>query len=478
MKLLTATLSVILLLYAATTLAGTQPAKHKYMALVIDNTDSPANPTQQTAPEKMARALAGKLASMGFEVTAKENLKLDDFKAALNKFYKSSEGGTMLLYFSGAGFLEEGKSYLFPADTACASWKECVQVSIPLNPVVETLGKTGPQQKIIILDAFLSGSEQRPVNLPEAPNTLLAFAAQFNQPGSVDMEPGDYTAALLRHLDASAAFVQVLQRARNDVARQTENRQIPWIAGKLPQLFTLPSRLSQQFDASTPPFRDCQQCPEMVVIPAGSFYMGSNDGYDSEKPLHIATVGKPFALGKFEVTQAQWRAIMGNDPGHFSGCDDCAAEQVSWEDAQEYIRKLNEKTGKQYRLPSEAEWEYACYGGSRAEHCGSNDVNAVAWYDSNSMKQTHPAGRKQPNGYGLHDMSGNVWEWVADSHHGSYAGAPTDGSAWQGGDEERRMLRGGSWLNDALSARAAYRFGSAATDRSSSYGFRVARTLP
>lgn len=228
-------------------------------------------------------------------------------------------------------------------------------------------------------------------------------------------------------------------------------------------------------------FKDCADCPEMVVIPAGSFDMGSNGGDDNEKPVHRVTIAGNFALGKTEVTQGQWQQIMGNNPSRYSKCgDNCPVEMVSWEDAQEFIQRLSEKTGRQYRLPSEAEWEYACRAGGAHLYCGGDNPDSVSWYGGmatpagNSGKTTNPVATRQPNAFGLYDMSGNVWEWVEDSYHENYDGAPTDGSAWQG-DGALRVPRGGSW---SYLQRAAKRGGSEPTYRFGTIGFRLARTLP
>jgi formylglycine-generating enzyme required for sulfatase activity len=229
-------------------------------------------------------------------------------------------------------------------------------------------------------------------------------------------------------------------------------------------------------------FKDCPECPEMVELPAGSFDMGANGTESNEKPVHQVVFGKPFAICKTEITQAQWRAVMGSNPSSFTGCGDtCPVEQVSWDDIQSYIQKLNAKTGKQYRLPSEAEWEYACRAGKQQEYCGSDNADSVAWNGFNSgsffFNAPHPVATKQANAFGLYDMSGNVWEWVADTYHDSYSGAPSDGSAWEGGSSGR-VLRGGSWGQDAKFGRAAVRSRFATNYRYYSYGFRLARTLP
>lgn len=232
-------------------------------------------------------------------------------------------------------------------------------------------------------------------------------------------------------------------------------------------------------DKSPKTFRDCSDCPEMIIVPAGSFQMGSGDTEVDNKPLHTVRIGKSFALSKTEVTQGQWKAVMGSSPSNFSSCGvDCPVENVSWNDAMDFIRKLNQKTGNQYRLPSEAEWEYACRAGSRHEYCGNDNVDDVAWHHGNSGGKTHSVAGKQANAWGLYDMSGNVWEWTADCLNGSYGGAPTDGSAWLSGDCKRRVLRGGSWLDNPPGARAAYRASSTPEIRANAYGLRIARMLP
>jgi formylglycine-generating enzyme required for sulfatase activity len=228
-------------------------------------------------------------------------------------------------------------------------------------------------------------------------------------------------------------------------------------------------------------FKDCSECPEMVEIPAGSFDMGSSNGEPDELPVHHVSIAKSFAIGKTEVTQAQWHALMGNDPSYFTTCgDDCPVEQVSWDDTQAFIKKLNAKTGKQYRLPTEAEWEYACRAGMQQEFCGGDNGNSVAWTSFNSgsffFNTPHPVATKQANAFGLYDMSGNVWEWVEDNYHENYNGAPTDGSAWMNGS--MHVLRGGSWGYDQKYSRAASRSKFGSNYRYYSYGFRLARTLP
>ena len=214
----------------------------------------------------------------------------------------------------------------------------------------------------------------------------------------------------------------------------------------------------------------------MVAVKGGTFKMGSKEEKD-ENPIHSVTVSD-FYMGKYEVTQAQWRAIMGSNPSKFSGCDNCPVEQVSWDDIQQFLQKLNAKTGKKYRLPTEAEWEFAAKGGvethDRAsnKYSGSNNIEEVAWHDSNSSSKTYPVGGKKPNELGIYDMSGNVWEWCSDQYGKYSSSSQTNPQGVSTGSN--RVLRGGSWSRYAKYCRAAYRRINFPDDPSSYNGFRVA----
>jgi formylglycine-generating enzyme required for sulfatase activity len=230
---------------------------------------------------------------------------------------------------------------------------------------------------------------------------------------------------------------------------------------------------------------------EFVLIPAGEFDMGSppdeNMMYSGgermysgeERPVHHVNIEKAFYMGRYEVTQQQWRAIMGDNPSHFTG-DDNLPEMVSWDEVQDFIAKLNDKEGTtKYRLPSEAEWEYACRAGTSTRYSFGDDESELgdyAWYDDNSGSKTHPVGQKKPNPWGLYDMHGNVWEWVQDCWHSDYNGAPTDGSAWvvacrYGG--AFRVIRGGCWNYSARRCRSADRGRDDPRNRVNDLGFRI-----
>ena len=212
---------------------------------------------------------------------------------------------------------------------------------------------------------------------------------------------------------------------------------------------------------------------EMIFVEGGTFQMGSSSGDSDEKPVHSVTLSG-FNIGKYEVTQAQWTAVMGNNPSNFTGCDDCPVENVSWNDVQQYISKLNSQTGKNYRLPTEAEWEFSARGGKSSKgytYSGSNDLNSVAWNIDNSGSKTHAVGGKQANELGVYDMTGNVWEWCSDWYgtYNSYSETnPTGASSGQ-----IRVLRGGSWDSDADFFRTAFRDGSYPASRFNNGGFRL-----
>jgi formylglycine-generating enzyme len=217
--------------------------------------------------------------------------------------------------------------------------------------------------------------------------------------------------------------------------------------------------------------------PDLIFVEGGTFKMGSND-YDDEKPIHDVRLDS-FYMGKYPITQAQWKTIMGNNPSHFKG-DNLPVEQVSWEDTKLFLEKLNQKVptnlqrGK-YRLPTEAEWEYAARGGNKSQgytYSGSNDIDEVAWYDKNSGNKAHEVGTKKANELGIYDMSGNVWEWCED-WYGTYENEAQTNP--RGADRgSNRVSRGGGWLYNPQDCRATNRYDLSPTGRDNGLGFRVA----
>ena len=216
---------------------------------------------------------------------------------------------------------------------------------------------------------------------------------------------------------------------------------------------------------------------EFVWVPAGEFRMGSTSSQaeEDEKRVTRVRLSRGFYLGKYEVTQGEWEAVMGENPSGFKNCGaNCPVENVSWEDAQDFIRKLNAREGGgKYRLPTEAEWEHAARAGTRGDYYDSN-LGAIAWYDGNSGDRTHPVGRKAPNAFGLHDMLGNVWEWVGDWYGEYPGGTVTDPEGPRSGSE--RVGRGGSYFDYARHCRSTDRFRIAPGYRIAYLGFRLLRT--
>ena len=217
---------------------------------------------------------------------------------------------------------------------------------------------------------------------------------------------------------------------------------------------------------------------EMVKVQGGTFTMGctseqGKDCEDFEKPAHQVTVDD-FYIGKFEITQKLWKAVMGTNPSYFTECDDCPVEQVNWDDIRIFLKRLNDSTGKNYRLPTEAEWEFAARGGNLSKgfkFVGSNNLDDVAWYVDNSKEKTHPVGQKQPNELGIYDMGGNVREWCSDWFY-DYSNSnqvnptgPTLGTL--------HVLRGGSWSKLDFYCRTTYRIRNSNVHRDNNNGLRL-----
>ncbi len=224
----------------------------------------------------------------------------------------------------------------------------------------------------------------------------------------------------------------------------------------------------------------------MVFVERGCFEMGDTfgDGGSDEKPAHEVCVDE-FYISKYLVTQKFWKKVMGANPSSFYGCDDCPVESVGWADVHDFLRKLNEKTGMEYRLPTEAEWEFAARSGGKQERwAGTNEISELgdyAWYSDNSDGKTHPVGQKKPNGFGLYDMTGNVMEWVQDWYRKDYyqrspkenpSGPESGVKGWIYGAQ--RVLRGGSWVNGPELVRVADRYKVEPADWNDDCGFRLA----
>jgi formylglycine-generating enzyme required for sulfatase activity len=261
------------------------------------------------------------------------------------------------------------------------------------------------------------------------------------------------------------------------------------IANFRPHLLTAEAEQALRPEAS---FRECaKDCPEMVVVPAGTFSMGSSDSepghYNDEAPQHLVTIGKPFAVSKFDVTFDEWDACasVGGCP-HVGDSDFGRGSKpvinVTWDDAQKYVAWLSLMTGHAYRLLSEAEWEYSARAGTVTAYYWGGEVgvgkaNCTGCGGEFDGKNTSAVGSFSPNAFGLYDMEGNVWQWVQECVHDNYVGAPTDGSTWPGGDCNRHIIRGGAWNYDPRNIRVAIRGRNTTVGRVDYTGIRVGRTV-
>lgn len=223
---------------------------------------------------------------------------------------------------------------------------------------------------------------------------------------------------------------------------------------------------TNQKNLNTDPFGIAEN---MVYVEGGTFSRTTKNDQSNDSPDRNVSVSS-FYISKYEVTQAQWMAIMGYNPSNFTGNLQQAVEMVSWMDCQTFIKRLNEKTGKKYRLPTEAEWEYAARGGQKSkayQYAGGNEIEKVAWYSKNAVGRSHVVGKKQPNELGLYDMSGNVWEWCADKFYKNTSTKQNDRLA------KKRTLRGGSWSNGADQCTIKHRYAYYPESAFSLIGFRL-----
>jgi len=444
---------------------------------------------------------------------------------------------TALLYYSGHGVQVQGVNYLIPVKYVFRDAADVQYKAVNVHQTLEKLKNSDPKDRrskrvnILILDACLENLEQRKgferKGLADMSVTgvIVGYATS---PG--DFSYGNrmgrnsvYTSKLLEVLRTGGhlPIERVFKQARIKVAEITDQIQIPATQDALMGDFCFDGCVEIPQPPLTPqapvvprekvfqdPLKDGGLGPKMVWIPKGSFNMGSDKGDDDEKPVHKVTINYDYAIGQYEVTRGQFRQFVNatqyqTEAERGDGCwgwigtdwkqrpdfnwrnagfvqtDQHPVLCVSWNDAKAYAQWLAEQTGKPYRLPSEAEWEYACRAGTTTAYSFGDDANQLgnyAWYGENSGSQTHPVGEKKSNAFGLYDMHGNVWEWLEDVWHENYQGAPVDGSAWMSGrTSDAHPLRGGSWGGDDAWLRCAFRSWGNATNWINDGGLRLSR---
>ncbi len=485
------------------------------VALVIGNGAYKDGPLKN--PVNDARDMAATLKGLGFEVILRENAGLRQMEDALDQFWASlRKGGTGLFFFAGHGMQVKGVNYLVPVDARISVEQDVKSLCLDAGRVLGRMENAGNGLNIVLLDACRNNPFARSWRSADAglakmdapTGTLIGYATA---PDSVAADGvgrnGVYTQHLLREMRVPGQTIETaLKHVRIGVLNDTGRRQTPWESSSLTGDFSFRPGADGQHappvevalataPKQTPPplaaehkvgdtWTDPVTGMEFVWVPGGTFEMGrgpwaGTGGFlgncdSDEKPVHTVRLSG-FWMGKFEVTQGQWEKVMGNNPSNRQMGDNYPVEWVNWLDVKRFISKLSALSSVKFRLPTEAEWEYAARSGGRPEmYAGGDDIDRVAWYKGNSGGSTHEVGARAPNGLGLYDMSGNVWEWVEDVY-GSYSSSAQDNPIVAGGGVYR-VLRGGSYVDSSKCVRAALRLRITPDFRSSAQGFRLART--
>jgi formylglycine-generating enzyme required for sulfatase activity len=508
------------------------------VALVIGNAAYPNAGTALSTTISDAHSMADELRRSSFEVDVKENLGKEEMRRAIDAFLgKIRKDVTALFYFSGYGSEAGGETYLFPVNAQVWSETDLRREGFGLEQLVADMYRRGAKVKIVIIDAARQNPFERrfrasPAGLTalDAPEGTLAMFSTV--PGKLIYDGSGASSVFMSELikqlrvpglTAEAAF----NRTRVAVSHASNNEQVPWVASSLSDEFYFgasppagagpapppaprpgpapaprsPVASTQTTAPSAPTaapaepvrgdarpgesFRDCEGCPEMAIVPAGSFDMGSNVDY--ENPVHRVTFARQFAIGRHEVTFDEWDRCV-EDQGCTSQPDDRGwgrgdhpVINVTWDEAKAFTDWLSQKSGQTYRLPSEAEWEYSARGGTTTAYWWGRDVGSrqanCRECNTGSGQQTSPVGSYKPNAFGLYDTAGNAAEWVEDCWNDNYRGAPKDGSAWAAGECRLRVLRGGAYDSQAKSVRSTARFRYDSDVRYPANGFRVLREL-
>ncbi len=532
-------LSVVYAMLTSSALPQQRPAR---VALIIGNESYPDASTPLATTVKDARTLAEEFRRNDFDVDLKENVGKEEMQRAIDAFTGKIRNGTVaLFYFSGYGIQVARQTYLLPVNAQVWTEADVRRDGISVDALLAEMNRKGAKVKIIILDAARRNPFERRFRASaaglaalDAPDgTLALFSAA---PGKVINDGSGanslFVSELIKELRSpNLTAEEVFNHARIGVSRASNNEQVPWVASSLVEEFyfgtsravaaTPPPaaspapaarpapapapapppaagpapRVSSTAPATEPPrdgfrpgdtFRDCSGCVELVVLPAGSFEMGSNSEY--ENPTHRVTIAKPFAIGRYEVTFSEWDQCVDEGGCKYRpddrewGRGNRPVINVSWLDAKAFVTWLSQKTGKTYRLPTEAEWEYAARGGTNMPYWWGRDVGSrqanCRECNTGETQKTAPVGSYKPNPFGLYDTAGNAAEWIEDCWNDNYRGAPNNGSAWTSGQCRLRVLRGGAFDSQARYLRSMSRFRYDTDVRYIANGFRVVRELP
>lgn len=518
---------ILLLFLLATPILATHAGAAR-LALVIGNDSYRFIPPLKNARAD-AMAMAAELERAGFAVLLALDQDRNGLNAAVRNFEATVSGGDdAVVFYAGHAVELGGINYLLPVDIRGDSDRQIQDDALPMQKMSEGLTAQRPRFTLLVIDACrdnpFKGQGRNVATRGLAPATLTAgqmivYSAGAGQRAldrlsDSDVAPNSvFTRVFLEEMAVPGVkvrdMVTSVRKRVFSLARKVNHDQLPAVYDSALEDFVfrggevVAATKSAAVPPTSPPapvrnepappqastptpngFRDCDDCPEMIMVPAGTFQMGSaaSRGRKEEMPIRTVQVGA-FAIGRFEITQKQWVAFMGRNPSAASRCgDECPVERVSWDEVKMFIGKLNRKlVGREegpYRLPTEAEWEYACRAGTDREFCGSDTADYAGWFTQNSQRRTQTVGGKQANAWGLHDMTGNVWEWTEDCWHGNFEGAPRDASAWVEYGCRGRVIRGGSASDVAVWVRAAARRNASPAARPGNVGFRVVKAVP
>ncbi len=491
-----------------------EAAPEQRVALVIGNSAYKNAPLRNPAND--ATDISHALRRLGFQVTVLRNANQRKMKTSIRKFGKQlSKGGVGLFYYAGHGMQVEGRNYLIPVGANIETESEAKYEAVDAGRVLGQMEDAGNNLNIIILDACRNNpftrsfrSADKGLAKMDAPTgSILAYATS---PGNVAADGGGrnglYTEKLLRHMQTPGMDLpHLFMHVRKEVVAATNRQQVPWesssligdfsfvpgrgieVARKQPEkMKTVPVAMVPKQSGPNPANRDRIRNSigqEFVYTKPGTFMMGSppdEPGRNLDERQHQVTLTKGFFIQTTEVTQGQWRKVMGNNPSSFKSCgEDCPVERISWRGALAFIMKLNRKEGtNRYRLPTEAEFEYAARAGNTTSFfCGDSGdcIYEYGWYNSNSGTKSHPVGQKLANAWDLYDMHGNVWEWCQDWYKKNYPpGSVTDPTGPSTG--WKRVARGGSWYYSIRGLRSAFRNGFEPDKDPNDGGFRLVLT--
>jgi len=500
------------------------PAPQKF-ALVIGNADYTGNWRSLNNPVNDAIDMAAGLEDLGFEVELITNGSLDEMDRAVLAFRRkliASRSAYGFFYYAGHGAQYNDKNYLIPVEANTTRLNHLAEQTLEVSVILQSLESAGNQLNMIVLDACRDlpenlqqdsrgGNEARSFSAVERvpPGSLILYATATDATASDggNGRNGLFTSYLLGNLKTPGLTVQeIFTKTSSEVARATQGRQYPEFRQMFHEIVYLNDPPAS--GGSIPGAGNIEAAAVtgspvpagFIRISGGTFNMGSLTGGDNdERPVHTVTVSS-FYLSRYEVTQQEWTAVMAVNPSYFKG-DKRPVEMVSWFEAVDYCNRLSRRDGLEpaytisgsgndltvtwnrdaggYRLPTEAEWEFAARGGNGSPgnftFSGSNNPDEVAWHEANSGGSTQEAGTKKPNALGLYDMSGNVWEWCWDWFGIYPASAQSDPQGALSGSG--RVARGSAWINSPQSTSSTFRSSVNPFRRNSSLGFRLARSF-